>query len=312
MPSLPEEVNTEWLEKVLNMPLVSSKVTNVVLDAAAGKVFVTATVADYSEGEKTLYFCVKGGFNPAIMSMPDYVQILKVLYTREIDFYRRLAPDLRNVRVPKSYWADIDPDQFQAIVVLEDLSRYCTFGDASKTLSLEQVKAGASQLAGLHSSKFNISNTSEDFAWLTNVYDFAIMQMSEPWEAMILAENRPPFPEEWRDKERMQTVIKKHFSTRDPRYLALVHGDPHAGNTFIDEDGSPYFLDYQTAHISSIFHDLAYFVVGALTIHDRRSHEMEILEHYLRELARFGGPSLSAEDESVQYEYKKNMLSGIG
>ncbi|KAG9253038.1 kinase-like domain-containing protein [Emericellopsis atlantica] len=312
LPSRPEEVDAAWLTKVLNLPITKAEQTDIILDASAGKIYITASYNDKSGAEKTLYLCVKGGFNPQIMAMPDYVQVLKVLYTREIKFFQDIAPELRNVNVPKAYWAGVDPDQFQAIVILEDLSKEHTFGDCSKTMTLEQVKVGASQLAGLHSSKFNISSSSEEYSWMTNVYDFAILQMAEPWEAMILADNRPPFQEQWKDKAKMHAVIKKHFAKRDPRYLALVHGDPHAGNTFLDKSGNPSFLDFQTAHISSIFHDLTYFLVGALTVENRRAHEMEVLEHYLSELHRFGGPALSKDDESVQFEYKKNMLSGIG
>ncbi|KAH6652910.1 hypothetical protein BKA67DRAFT_567869 [Truncatella angustata] len=58
----------------------------------------------------------------------------------------------------------------------------------------------------------------------------------------------------------------------------------------------PGFVDWQTTHIGSAFHDLVHFVVGSLSATDRRDQEVAILDHYLHELAKNGGLSLSGED----------------
>jgi hypothetical protein len=51
--------------------------------------------------------------------------------------------------------------------------------------------------------------------------------------------------------------------------------------------------------VESAFHDVAYFIGAALTIEDRRAHELEIVEHYLRTLEKFGVESLFTSDREV-------------
>ena len=52
----------------------------------------------------------------------------------------------------------------------------------------------------------------------------------------------------------------------------VMHGDPHVGNTFYERDGRPGFLDWQTTMIGPSTHDVVYFIVGAMTVEDRRAH----------------------------------------
>ncbi|KAF4419122.1 aminoglycoside phosphotransferase [Fusarium acutatum] len=143
--------------------------------------------------------------------------------------------------------------------------------------SVDQVKAGVEQLAALHAST---------------------------WGA-----DRSPCPDiikgSW---NRTVNAIKKHFATKN----SLIHGDLHTGNTYLNRTGNPRFLDWQTFHIGSPFHDLSYFIVGALSVEDRRAQEMPIIDHYLRVLTRFGGPSLSTKDEDVTKEYSKAAMAGMG
>lgn len=173
------------------------------------------------------------------------------------------------------------------------------------------MKQGVVQLAGLHASTWGSSVEKGEYSALKGPYDFAILQMTENW-AMIISEGRPPVIESMKNQNRVKAALSKHLRTRNPKYIAVTHSDPHCGNTWITKDGKPRFLDWQTAQVSSVFHDLVYFVVGALTVEDRRRYEFEILEYYLVALAEFGGPKLLGQDEEVLIEYKKNMMSGVG
>ncbi|KAI1644143.1 uncharacterized protein F4817DRAFT_367869 [Daldinia loculata] len=107
-----------------------------------------------------------------------------------------------------------------------------------------------------------------------------------------------------------RAVLEKYFTSRNPKFQCLVHGDAHIGNTFLIK-GEPRFLDWQAVHISSAFHDVSYFIASSLTVEDRREHEMRILNHYLDELNIYGGASLSSQDEDLMVEYRKSMLAGL-
>jgi thiamine kinase-like enzyme len=140
-----------------------------------------------------------------------------------------------------------------------------------------------------------------------------MIALTEMWDAQILGADRPPCPDIIKNsRDRTVAALKKHFATKNPKFMSLIHGDPHTGNTYLDKAGNPRFLDWQTFHIGSPFHDLAYFVVGTLSVEDRRMHEMAIVNHYLEALARFDGPLLSTKDEEVWREYSKSMMSGMG
>ena len=70
---------------------------------------------------------------------------------------------------------------------------------------------------------------------------------------------------------------------------ALSHGDPHIGNTYLDA-GRPAFLDWQGVCIAPPMDDVAYFIGGALSVADRRTHERDLLKLYLSAAAAAGGP----------------------
>jgi aminoglycoside phosphotransferase (APT) family kinase protein len=103
----------------------------------------------------------------------------------------------------------------------------------------------------------------------------------------------------------------KHFATKNPKLISLVHRDPHTGNTYLDKAGNPSFLDWQTFHIGSPFHDLAYFVISAISAEHRRIHEVAIIDDYLEALTIFGGPSFSTKDKDIMKEYSKATMAGM-
>jgi aminoglycoside phosphotransferase (APT) family kinase protein len=141
-------------------------------------------------------------------------------------------------------------------------------------------------------------NIPEDYPWITASYEGMMMALTDMWDDQIHGADRPPCPEIIK-ASRDRTVN----ATKNPKFMFLIHGEPHTGNTYLDKAGNPRFLDWQTFHIGSPFHDLSYFVVGALSVEDRRANEMWTIDHYHLALARFGSPSLSTQDEDVMREY---------
>lgn len=137
------------------------------------------------------------------------------------------------------------------------------------------------------------------------------MVLCSMWDQHMLAKRRPAHPADW-SKERITAAFQKVFDLRNTDSSlphCLVHGDAHCGNTFLDK-GSPRFLDWQLVHLGPPFHDMAYFVIGAMTVEDRREHEMVVLKHYLASLEKLGGPRIPFDVALV--EYCKYTLAGIG
>ncbi|KAF4473052.1 aminoglycoside phosphotransferase [Fusarium albosuccineum] len=311
LPTIPEQVTASWLSEVLGQKIKSIDLTNSILNATASKLFVTIEYDD--EGDETSrpsHVCLKGGFNPAMLAIEGYREILVTMFTREAKFFNLVAPKLHNISLPKVWWAGSNSEQ--AILVMEDLNHGgFTFGNPEYDWSVERVKLGIEQLAALHASTWGYSM--EDHPWLKPAYEHVMIGLTMMWDNQVLGADRPPCPDIIKgSRERTVGAMKKHFATKNPKFICLLHGDPHTGNTYLDKEGNPRFLDWQTLHIGSAFHDFAYFVVGALSIENRRTHEMDLLGHYLESLARFGGPTFSAQDEDVRREYSKSTISGMG
>ncbi|KAH6886335.1 kinase-like domain-containing protein [Thelonectria olida] len=312
LPAVPEEVTAEWLSSVLKLKVKSIELTKSVLNATASKLFFTLTYEDdEEEADRPTHVCLKGGFNPAMLAIESYREILITMYSRETSFFNLVAPKLVNMTLPKVWWAGVNSAQGQAILVMDDLNHQgYTFGDPVEDWSVERVKKGVEQLAALHAGTWGW--TLESHPWIIPAYEHVMIGLTMMWEASVFGEDRPPFPEVIKNQARTQAALKKHFATKNPRFSCQLHGDPHTGNTFLDKDERPFFLDWQTMHLGSAFHDFAYFVVGALSVEDRRAHELEILEHYVNYLTKFGVEGVSIDDEDVVKEYHKCCMSGLG
>ncbi|RGP78704.1 aminoglycoside phosphotransferase [Fusarium longipes] len=282
-----------------------------ILDATAGKLFFKIKYLDQSEEtDRPKYICVKGCFSPVILAVEDYTDFLISAYRSEAHFFDIVAPKLDHISLPHVWWAAAG--EGQEILVMKGLNHACfTFGNPQEVWPIKRLKSGVEQLAGLHASTWGYSEVK--YPWIVPTYEAMMMSLTKIWDAQILGADRPPCPDIIKDsRKRTVAAPRKHFATKNPKFMSLIHGDPHTVNTYLDKAGNPRFLDWQTFHIGSPFHDLAYFIVGALLVEDRRAHKITIVEHHLEALAQFGGPSFSIKDEDVIKEYSKSMMSGMG
>ena len=75
---------------------------------------------------------------------------------------------------------------------------------------------------------------------------------------------------ELRHREKQQKLLIHLLEYGRDNANCLIHGDPHLGNSFWMPDGTPGFLDWQTAMYGYWTHDVGYFLAAGLTIADRR------------------------------------------
>lgn len=86
----------------------------------------------------------------------------------------------------------------------------------------------------------------------------------------------------------------------------LLHGDPHPGNAFTDRDGAAGLYDWQTLARGPWAFDVAYMMVAALTVEDRRANERELLAYYLENLRRLGVTQVPST-EAAWDEYRRHI-----
>ncbi|KAF5027406.1 hypothetical protein F66182_483 [Fusarium sp. NRRL 66182] len=302
LPLTVQELTATWFTKILGRPVNKATVVETI-HGTASKILIELELDDSGPTR----VCVKGGFNPALVqSLP----FMFAIYRLEAEFYYHLGPTVK-IPLPPTLYAGTDTVNGQGIVVLADLkARGYTFGDPLQPWPVERARASVEQLAVLHASTWG--STPDDIPWASQTVSLrdAIVGLVTPeeWNKRFAPEAKPPVPDHLVDRERITAAFKSLWDW-DSKLNCLIHGDAHIGNTFVSPSGEPGFLDWQVIHAGSAMHDVAYFIIGSLTIDHRREHETELVKHYLEALERAGGPELQLEQ--VWGEYRRHAFHGL-
>ncbi|KAF5018396.1 hypothetical protein F66182_9625 [Fusarium sp. NRRL 66182] len=314
LPTTPEEITAEWLSEALGVAVEDFKITSVI-DGTASKLFLDLTLGHGVKTEIPTKVVVKGGFNPAIRQA--YPQMWAT-YRREAEFYYHVAPQT-TMLLPKIWFAGTDTVNGQGVFIMSDVSSEATFGTMLEPWAPARVGEALKQLASLHARTLN--SKEEDYPWLfgkdgsklENPIRNVVLALLEPapWGARFDEKVRPPVDKELLDPDRIRRAFQalwKHADA-DQKYYSLIHGDDHIGNTFITNDGTPGFIDWQGLQYGPSILDLVYFLAGALTVENRRQHEGSLIETYLEALHKEGGPKLTKED--IWDDYRRYSLQGF-
>ena len=91
--------------------------------------------------------------------------------------------------------------------------------------------------------------------------------------------------------------------------VAVIHGDPHICNVFLDASGRPGLVDWQVIQRNHWSIDVAYHVGSALDDAERRRSERDLLSHYL-EHVRANGAEAPSEAQAWD-DYRSAMVYGV-
>ena len=298
VPLRPEDVDAAWLSEVLSSadsPTVISAVAHEQLVNGAGtKLRVRVS---YARNPRDLpeVMWVKAGWeahSPAMEEMGVYV--------REALYYARYAPSL-GVRSPACYFATYD-EQGRAALVLEDLvARGAELWACPTPRSCDDVRNLLDTLARMHARFWQdreltrmggigvpMDAVGPAAAWPRANGGERLRQIVEgPRGALMPSYARAP--------ERIERAFWRMIETLDrANGRCLLHGDPHPGNCFSDADGGAGLFDWQTLSRGPWAYDVSYAVATALSVSDRRTHEKDLLAHYLSQLAAAGVDPLPA------------------
>jgi hypothetical protein len=280
-----DQVTAGWLTDALAVRSPGVRVEKLVTDriiwGTATKVFVRAGYAPQDGPLPPSRLCVKGGFREELRP------IMARGYQAEALFYRDIAPRLSD-GLPPCHFADVDPDHGQGIVVLDDLADGGgRFADSRVPLTSDTVAAGLEAMAGWH------ARTDITDPWLAgppNLRDLVTMIIGpQSWDAGMKQEQSALVRELFADCDRTVNGFHAVWAAEDAAPKVLTHGDANLTNVYLDPVGAPTFVDWQFPALNHWAHDVALFLVGALSIDDRRANEQALLRHYLGALAGFGG-----------------------
>jgi len=200
------------------------------------------------------------------------------------------------------------------ILILDNLAvQDVTFGAPTEPWSPELVGRAMEILAALHGLFWGKSYP--QFKWL-QVGSLAVRQYTEQlfsgqrWKGHFSDPKVFQLPRPLTDRERNLRGLRAMWKYSDEHANCVVHGDAHIGNTYIDKSGTPYFIDWAGPCISNWAIDVGYFMVGSLTVEDRRHSEKDLLSDYLKKLNESGGPELDWQE--AWDDYRRHQLHGLG
>jgi len=250
-------------------------------------------------------YCLKGFFgSDAYGYLASGVQIT------ESRFYREVAPQL-TMRTAEAVHAGLDTGTGAGVLLMKDLiaagSRFLT---ALEPYSIEQAKSSVEQLARLHVASWTDDQIAR-WPWAEDKIPYLVSYDRVPREKvteLMQAERGQKLPPELRDGNRIYAALGALGERNKTLSQCLIHGDAHAGNVFESPDGCG-IVDWQVLQRGHWSQDMAYHITAALTVEDRRTHEQDLLRHYLICLAELG-VTPPAWDEAWD-RYRESLAYGM-
>jgi hypothetical protein len=235
------------------------------------------------------------------------------LFEREVRFYQEIARTV-DIRVPACYFADIDVETSDFVLLLEDL-RPAKQGDQVTGCSIDEAMLAMDELAALHAPRWG-DPALATIDWLGQ-YD------NPQSHSMVKAMYQSVWPGFVAGYESVLTsealALGEAFgrSTSDwqrswTRPWCVTHGDYRLDNLMFGgrEGGYPLAtVDWQTVGHGPGILDAAYFIGNALPIAPRRAHEMDLLKRYHDALQSRGVTGY--EWPRCLSDYKRATLAGV-
>ncbi len=248
---------------------------------------------------------VKGGFDDTWRK-----RVYQALQQEAI-FYNEVAPDIE-LNIPHSYYAATSAAP-QGIVVLEDLQRRpggVRFASNLAAVSPDDVAAVLETIAQLHAGWWGDSRLRKYEKWREPQRVF-LKYLYRPahWEELLACKHGDLLEQILRDSSTAKQSLETLWSLMDARPHTFLHGDLHGGNIFYESNGRPGFLDWQLCFAGNYAHDMSWIIVTALDVPQRRTHERDLVRHYLDALRAHHGEAPAFEDAWLSY--RQNMAHAV-
>jgi hypothetical protein len=299
LPLCVKDVTAGWLTEVLARRYPGTVVTQLI-QAECKPGFATKLKLEltYNQAgrDQALPGCLwlKGGLS-------DENRLDIEAYIAEALFFAFWARDLE-INRPRSYYEGLDRHGLQGLVLLEDLSqRGASFGSATTSLS-PATAARILRLQARYHARWWAAPQLRGLRTYTSRFaapGFLIRRLIDPavWRSSVEQPRGAAVPAALKDPAALLRAYEALWALAPLGPQAFIHGDPHVGNYFFEQDGTPGAADWQAYLSGPALHDVSYFLCGALSVDDRRRHEEDLLRLYLTELAAAGVVDRPSFDE---------------
>ena len=311
LPMRIEEITADWLTKALSSRFPGTEVTEVhigtVISGTATKVRLLLAYNEAGHRHRlppTMW--IKGGF-----IRHDYT--FDQSFVNEAVFFDSWAKEM-NINIPTAYWSGWN-DGVQGIVLMEDLAaRNVVFGNATRPITADQQAQTLALLARMHARWWQSPKLKDlkNFSTVWQASDRVVMRMLEPdYFASCMAKRRcEAMTGSYRDRDRILAGLRSQWRQSLDIAQCFSHGDAHLGNMYFEPDGKPGFLDWQAWQEGPYMHDVAYSIIGNLTVDDRRAHQKDLLASYLSALATEGVSDAPSHDDAWE-AYRRHAMHGF-
>ncbi len=222
----------------------------------------------------------------------------------ETQFYLKFRPSVA-MEAPLGYWGGVDPGSWRSMIVLEDIdaTKGAEFIQPTTALTRPQVEDVLLNMAAYHgtwweSPELSVLKTPRDhFNNVANMLDMGgrCAVGMERAKSVVPANLYGQADRMWQGTQRDLDMCTDTL----PR--TLLHGDPHAGQTYRTAAGRMGLADWQALMQGGWSYDVAYFIGSACEPEDRRKWEVELLELYLEALSRAGGKAPDLDEAMLRY-----------
>lgn len=233
-------------------------------------------------------------------------------YLKEVSFYRELQSRLR-IRTPRCYYAAIDGEGPEHLLLLEDLAP-AVQGDQLAGCTADVARGAVQELVGLHAPTWCDSSL-RDLEWL-GTPSTATVEIGR----MLYRSQLGPFFDRYRERLEPDeaAIIERVADSKGPPFelldevFGVVHVDYRLDNLLIDATQSPAAIaavDWQSLTLGNPLSDVAYFLGGGLLPEARRAVERDIVAGYHRALGEAGVEGI---DETRCWDaYRRGVFAGF-
>jgi hypothetical protein len=310
LPTGLDDITPQWLTMAVSQRFPSVVVDSVdvesVMWGTATKVFLRVQYEAIDPRGPGEALCLKGGFDDKLHGVHS------IGYRTEARFYRGIAPVFSGV--PDCWFAAEDFASGQGLVLTDDLrATGALFGKPDDRVGVDDVARALEVMARWHGLTWHRAGVG-GLPWLTvgsELFRPVAKSFLSPahWAAYIDLPQTDGFDASLRDRKRMLRGLYSLWCLDDSGPLAVSHGDPHVGNTYVLGDNVRRFLDWQTVCLALWSDDVTYFITGILDVEERRRHEVDLLKHYLGALRSFTADAPGFDEAWLSY--RQHHLHGL-
>lgn len=231
----------------------------------------------------------------------------------EVSFYNLLRSHVK-VETPQCYFASYNDATYNSMIILEDISnRINCFCSHATPMNKSRIQNQLKLLADVHGTFLNEKSKNIDLSliqtWpdyfknatrfnLQNATERGIEKAKDIIPASIYQRRCEIWPA-------VQAAVEKHKSLPG----TITHNDVHLGNWYVVNGDSMGLADWGCCTVGHWSRDLAYTIVTALPVEQRRLWERELVYFYIEELKKFGIKDINFD--STWELYRRQLISVV-